>query len=56
VPANGKGTVYQLEIAQTREEKIWEAADLLYFWSVLLAKEGIKIDDVLNELRRRRRK
>jgi len=42
--------------AQTREEKIWEAADLLYFWSVLLAKEGIEIDDVLNELRRRRRK
>jgi phosphoribosyl-ATP pyrophosphohydrolase/phosphoribosyl-AMP cyclohydrolase len=42
--------------AATPEEVIWEAADLLYFLTVLLQKEGITIDDVLFELRRRRLK
>ena len=42
--------------AQTRDEIIWEAADVLYFLTVLLAKKDIGIDTVLNELRRRRQK
>lgn len=45
----------EVVIAKTKDETIWEAADLLYFLTVLLAKSGVEIQDVLNELRRRRR-
>ena len=38
--------------AETRDEKIWEAADLLYFLTVLMQKESITVDDVLRELYR----
>jgi phosphoribosyl-ATP pyrophosphohydrolase/phosphoribosyl-AMP cyclohydrolase len=41
--------------AKVKDEIIWEAADLLYFLTVLLAKNNIEIKDVLEELRRRRR-
>ncbi|HPE29468.1 MAG TPA: phosphoribosyl-ATP diphosphatase [Candidatus Mcinerneyibacteriales bacterium] len=37
-----------------RDNKVWEAADLLYFVTVLLQKEGISFKEVLAELRRRR--
>lgn len=40
--------------AKTRDEIIWEAADVMYFLTVLLAKNGVEIDDVLFELGRRR--
>ena len=40
--------------AESRQDIIWEAADVLYFLTVLLQKQGITIDDVLMELRRRR--
>ena len=40
--------------AEGRDEVIWEAADVLYFLLVLLQKEGVVLDDVLAELRRRR--
>jgi phosphoribosyl-ATP pyrophosphohydrolase/phosphoribosyl-AMP cyclohydrolase len=36
-----------------RGNKVWEAADLLYFVTVLLQKEGISFKEVLAELRRR---
>lgn len=39
--------------AETREEKIWEAADLFYFFTVLLNKEKISWRDVYNELDKR---
>ena len=42
--------------AQGKEEIIWEAADLLYFTTVLLAREGVELQDVFRELQRRRRK
>jgi phosphoribosyl-ATP pyrophosphohydrolase/phosphoribosyl-AMP cyclohydrolase len=42
--------------AKTREETIWEAADLLYFATVLMARAGIGVEDVLNELDRRHKK
>ena len=38
-----------------REEIIHEVADLLYHLLVLLSKLEIKLDDVYDELRRRRR-
>lgn len=41
--------------AEQRDHIIWEAADVLYFLTVLLAKSDITIDDVLTELRRRRK-
>jgi phosphoribosyl-ATP pyrophosphohydrolase/phosphoribosyl-AMP cyclohydrolase len=40
--------------ARDREHIVWEAADLLYFLTVLLQKEDIPIDDILAELYRRR--
>lgn len=40
--------------AESKEDIIWEAADVLYFLTVLLQKEGVTIDKVLAELFRRR--
>ncbi|GAK57371.1 phosphoribosyl-ATP diphosphatase [Candidatus Vecturithrix granuli] len=42
--------------ANTPDEIIWEAADVFYFVTVLLAKHQISVDDVLAELARRRKK
>ena len=42
--------------ADNRENKIWEVADLLYFLTVYMAKENITMNEVMNELQRRRRK
>ena len=39
--------------AETKEDVIWEAADLLYFVSVLMYKEGVTWQDVYDELDRR---
>lgn len=39
--------------AKTRDEVVWEAADLLYFLTVLLQNQGVCIHEVLMELRRR---
>lgn len=41
------------EDAQTREDFIWETADLLYFVSVLMFRQGITWQDVHDELDRR---
>jgi phosphoribosyl-ATP pyrophosphohydrolase/phosphoribosyl-AMP cyclohydrolase len=46
----------ELILARNQNELIWEAADLLYFTTVLLAKEGIGLDQVMGELQRRRQK
>lgn len=46
----------EVVIAKTKDEIIWEAADVLYFLTVLLAKSEVEIADVLHELRRRRKK
>ena len=39
--------------AETPDEGVWEAADLLYFLMVRLAKGGIRLEQVLRELERR---
>lgn len=44
----------ELVLAESREDVIWEAADLMYFIQVLLAKQGISPSEVLAELKRRR--
>ncbi|WP_296010428.1 bifunctional phosphoribosyl-AMP cyclohydrolase/phosphoribosyl-ATP diphosphatase HisIE [uncultured Treponema sp.] len=46
----------ELTEAEGKDEVIWEAADLLYFASVLMYKEGITWQDVYNELDRRHKK
>ncbi len=38
-----------------RENLVWEIADLTYFVMVLMAKKGITIDEIKNELSRRRK-
>ena len=42
--------------AKSRDEIIWEAADLFYFSSVLINRAGVKAQDVLDELDRRHKK
>lgn len=41
--------------AKEKEEVIWEAADLIYFLTVLLAHNGVSFEHVLKELKKRRR-
>lgn len=42
--------------ARTKDEIVWEAADVLYFLTVLLAKNGVSLNDVFAELARRRKR
>jgi phosphoribosyl-ATP pyrophosphohydrolase/phosphoribosyl-AMP cyclohydrolase len=42
--------------AKTRDEIIWEAADLLYFSTVLMTRAGVTIQEILDELDRRHKK
>lgn len=44
----------ELAAAQTAAEVTWEAADLVYFLLVFLARKGVSFDDTVRELRRRR--
>lgn len=46
----------EIVLAKKRGEIVWEAADLLYFTTVLLAREKIGREEVLQELKRRRQK
>lgn len=39
--------------AQDKDEVVWEVADLLYFVSVLMYKEGVNWQDIYNELDKR---
>lgn len=43
-------------MAKTHDEVVWEAADLLYFTTALMTREGVSVAEVLAELERRRRK
>jgi phosphoribosyl-ATP pyrophosphohydrolase/phosphoribosyl-AMP cyclohydrolase len=42
--------------AKTRDEIVWEAADLLYFTTVLMTRSGVTVREVLDELDRRHKK
>jgi phosphoribosyl-ATP pyrophosphohydrolase/phosphoribosyl-AMP cyclohydrolase len=42
--------------AKTHEEVVWEAADLLYFTTALITREGVSGEEVLDELDRRHKK
>ena len=42
--------------AKTREEIVWEAADLLYFSTALMTRAGVTVREVLDELDRRHKK
>ncbi len=44
----------ELATARTKREIIWETADLLYFVQLYLVCKGVKIEDVLSEIMRRR--
>jgi phosphoribosyl-ATP pyrophosphohydrolase/phosphoribosyl-AMP cyclohydrolase len=46
----------ELCAAKGRDEVIWEAADLLYFATVLMTREGVTVEEVLDELDRRHKK
>jgi phosphoribosyl-ATP pyrophosphohydrolase/phosphoribosyl-AMP cyclohydrolase len=39
--------------ANNREEIIWEAADLLYFTTVLASRADVTVKEILDELDRR---
>jgi phosphoribosyl-ATP pyrophosphohydrolase/phosphoribosyl-AMP cyclohydrolase len=42
--------------ARTHDEVVWEAADLLFFTTVLMTREGVTTGEVLDELDRRHKK
>ncbi|MCL2765670.1 MAG: phosphoribosyl-ATP diphosphatase [Treponema sp.] len=42
--------------AKERDETVWEAADLLYFATVLMSRSGVTVKEVFDELDRRRKK
>ncbi|GHU69571.1 hypothetical protein FACS189450_02680 [Spirochaetia bacterium] len=42
--------------AKTHDEVVWEAADLLYFTTVLMTRAGVSVAEVLDELDRRHKK
>jgi len=46
----------ELRTAKTRDEIIWEAADLLYFSTALITRAGVSTGEVLAELERRHKK
>jgi len=46
----------ELCTAKTHDELVWEAADLLYFSTVLLTRAGVTVEEVLDELDRRHKK
>jgi phosphoribosyl-ATP pyrophosphohydrolase/phosphoribosyl-AMP cyclohydrolase len=46
----------ELCTAKGRDELVWEAADLLYFATVLMTREGVTVEEVLDELDRRHKK
>ncbi|MDR2718180.1 MAG: phosphoribosyl-ATP diphosphatase [Treponema sp.] len=42
--------------AKNKDEIIWEAADLLYFSTVLMTRAGVTVQEILDELDRRHKK
>jgi len=42
--------------AKTHDELVWEAADLLYFSTVLMTRAGVTVQEILDELDRRHKK
>jgi phosphoribosyl-ATP pyrophosphohydrolase/phosphoribosyl-AMP cyclohydrolase len=46
----------ELCTAKTHEELVWEAADLIFFATALMTREGITVAEVLDELDRRHKK
>jgi phosphoribosyl-ATP pyrophosphohydrolase/phosphoribosyl-AMP cyclohydrolase len=42
--------------AKTRDEIVWEAADLLYFATVLMTRAGVAVQEILDELDKRHKK
>jgi phosphoribosyl-ATP pyrophosphohydrolase/phosphoribosyl-AMP cyclohydrolase len=42
--------------AKTHEELVWEAADVLFFTTALITREGIRVEEILDELDRRHKK
>jgi phosphoribosyl-ATP pyrophosphohydrolase/phosphoribosyl-AMP cyclohydrolase len=42
--------------AKTHDELVWEAADLLYFSTVLMTRAGVSVQEILDELDRRHKK
>jgi phosphoribosyl-ATP pyrophosphohydrolase/phosphoribosyl-AMP cyclohydrolase len=47
---------YEVCTAGARDEIVWEAADLLYFATVLMTRAGVTVAEVLAELDRRHKK
>jgi phosphoribosyl-ATP pyrophosphohydrolase/phosphoribosyl-AMP cyclohydrolase len=46
----------ELCTAKTHDETVWEAADLIYFATVLMTRSGVSVQEVLDELDRRHKK
>jgi phosphoribosyl-ATP pyrophosphohydrolase/phosphoribosyl-AMP cyclohydrolase len=42
--------------AKTHDELVWEAADILYFTTALMTREGVRVEEVFAELDRRHNK
>jgi len=44
----------EVTAARSRDEIVWEISDVVYFLTVLMAKNGLGYADITAELRRRR--
>lgn len=55
IPRKLNEEVYELLTAQSHDDVVWEAADVLYFLLTYMAKRGVGLDEVVAELRGRER-
>ncbi|NOZ00351.1 MAG: phosphoribosyl-AMP cyclohydrolase [Deltaproteobacteria bacterium] len=55
IPRKLNEEVYELLTAESHDDVVWEAADVMYFLLTYAAKRGVDLDEIIAELRGRER-